>query len=105
MDELRELLRLLEERLEQHDDSRKEVQKELGKLSLKIKKSAEVLEEKISERISQDFRGKEEGILSLVEKLKEGERSDLDALIVQAQEVLSGHGVRNKNLEEREESR
>ena len=69
---LKELLELLEERLVEHDESRKEVQNELLEICSKIKKDANALEEKISGKISEDFEKREEEILCLIEKLNEG---------------------------------
>ena len=85
---LKELLVLLEERLVEHDESRKEVQNELLEICSKITKDADSLEEKISEKTSEDFNAKEEEIFGLIEKLNEGE-GDMDALTEQAQEELS----------------
>ena len=86
--ELKELLVLLEERLVEHDESRKEVQEKLKGTCSSITKDVDALEEKISGEISKDFEEKEEEILGLIEKLNE-EGGDIDALIKKAKEILS----------------
>ena len=55
---LKELLELLEERLVEHDESRKDVQAKLLEVCFKITKGADSLEEKISGEISEDFEKK-----------------------------------------------
>ena len=85
---LKELLVLLEERLVEHDESRKKVQNKMLKICSKITKDADLLEEKISGEISEDFEEKEEEILSLTEKFNRGE-GDIDALIMKAKEEMS----------------
>ena len=86
-DELKGLLCLLEERLDQHDNNRREVQSQLQETCAKMIKDADSLEEKISEKISEDFGLKEERILGLIAKLNEGE-GDMSVLIGQAKEEL-----------------
>ena len=85
---LKELLRMLEERLVEHDNNRKEVQAKLQKAAFKVKESAGSMEESVNKEIHEDFDKKEEQILGLIEKLNEGGRNS-DALIEQAQEELS----------------
>ena len=85
---LKELLVLLEERLIEHDESRKDVQAKLKEICSKIMKDADSLEEKISGEISKDFNAKEERILGFIEKLNEGE-GDMDDLAKKAKEELS----------------
>ena len=87
-DKLKGLLGLLEERLDQHDNSRREVQSQLQDTCAKMAKDADSLEEKISEKISEDFGPKEERILGLIAKLNEGE-GDMNVLLKQAKEELS----------------
>ena len=84
---LKELLVLLEERLVEHDESRKEVQAKLKETRSKIMKDTDSLEERISKEISEDFNPKEEEIFSLIKKLNEGE-GDMDALVKKAQKIL-----------------
>ena len=87
---LKELLVLLEERLVEHDESRKEVQTNLKETCSKIMKNADSLRERISEVIGEDFNAREERILGLIEKLnKEEEEEDMDALVKKAKEKLS----------------
>ena len=85
---LKELLVLLEERLVEHDESRKEVQAKLKETCSKITKDADSLEEKISGEISKDFNSKEERIFGLIEKLNEGE-GDMKVLIKKAKDELT----------------
>ena len=85
---MKELLVLLEERLVEHDESRKEVQSILEEICSKITKDADLLEEKISGEISEDYNSKEEEIFGLIENLNEGE-GDIDALVKKANEELS----------------
>ena len=87
-DVLKELLVLLEERLVEHDESRKEVQNKLLEICSKITKDPDSLEEKISGDISKNYNAKEEEIYSLIEKLNEGE-GDIDGLVKKAKEELS----------------
>ena len=85
---LKELLVLLEERLVEHDESRKDAQAKLKEICSKITKDADLLEENISGKISEDFNKKEERIFGLIEKLNEGEE-DMDGLVKKAKEELS----------------
>ena len=85
---LKELLRLLEGRLTEHDENRKKVQNKLLDRCSEIKKDADSLEEKISKEIQGGFEEKEEEILGLIEKLNEGEDAS-SGLIKEAQEVIS----------------
>ena len=87
-DELKGLLGLLGERLDQHDNNRREVQSQLQETCAKMVKDADSLEEKISEKISKDFGLKEERILGFIAKLNEGE-GDMSILLKQAKEELS----------------
>ena len=87
---LKELFVLLEERLIEHDESRKEVQAELKEICSKMKEDVKSLEEKISGKISEDFNAKEEEILGLIEKFNEGEEGgDMDVLVKKAKEELA----------------
>ena len=87
-DKLKELLGLLEKRLEEHDNSRKEVQGELEEIRSRMNEDADSLEERISGEINKDSDEKEEQILGLIEKLNEG-KCDFKVLIGQVQEILS----------------
>ena len=87
-DKLKELLGLLEKRLEEHDNSRKEVQGELKEIRSRMNEDADSLEERISGEINKDSDEKEEQILGLIEKLNEG-KCDFKVLIGQVQEILS----------------
>ena len=89
MDDLKELLWLLEERLVQHDENRKKTQDELKKECSKIRKDADSLEEKIGGEVGEDLKEKEEQILSLIEKLSEG-KDDTNTLIKEIQKILLG---------------
>ena len=90
MDELEALLRLLEERLVQHDDNRKEVQGQLQRVYSKIVKEADTLEERINGEIHEDFDPKEERVYSIIERLSEREGGgDLGELAKEAQKELS----------------
>ena len=64
---------MLEERLIEHDESRKAVQSKLKKRCSGMRKDAALLEEKISTNISEDFKEREEEILGLIAKLNEEE--------------------------------
>ena len=89
-EKLKGLLGLLEERLVEHDESRKEVQNKLKGTCSKIKEDADSLKEKINEEISEDFNAKEEETFGLIEKLNEGEGRDvMNALIEEGKEELS----------------
>ena len=85
---LKELLGLLEERLVEHDESRKEVQRELQEKCSSITKDADSLEDKFSEKTYEDFNAKEEEILGLIEKLNKGD-GDMGALIKKTKKELS----------------
>ena len=87
-DKLKELLGLLEERLVEHDESRKKVQNKLLKICSKTTKDADSLKEKISGEISEDFEEKEEEILSLTEKFNRGE-GDVEVFVKKAKEELA----------------
>lgn len=87
-DKLKELLGLLEERLVEHDESRKEVQEEMQELRSKVEEGADSLEEKMDGIIGKELEEKEERILGLVEKLNV-EEGDANDLIEQAREELS----------------
>ena len=90
---LKELLRLLEERLVQHDDNRKEVQKELEGIRTRIVSEADALEDGINNKIHAEFCPVEERILGLIENLNaklsnRREGGDLDFLMDWAQQEL-----------------
>lgn len=85
--ELGRLLRLLEERLVQHDDNRREVQNELHEACTKGVEEADSLEETIINKAREAFDETEERILGLIVKLNEGD--NLDTFIGQAQNELS----------------
>ena len=87
-DKLRELFRLLEERLVQHDDNRKEVQSRLSEACSEIKKGADLLEERITEEVRKDFGKKEERILGLIEKLNSQEEDGLAEFTVEVDEKV-----------------
>ena len=90
MDKLRELLELLEERLEQHDNNRKEVQNGLQDARTRLEEDADLVWGRIGKEISTDSDKRENQIFELINKLSEGEGeiSDLDAIMKQAEEVL-----------------
>ena len=92
MDELRELLRLLEERLVQHDNIRKEVQSDLQDVYTKTIKEADSLEEELICEVHKDFDPKEEHVLSIINKLNDNSTEEEDGLnnvIDQAEKILS----------------
>ena len=92
MERLRELLRLLEERLVQHDNIRKEVQSDLQDVYTKTIKEADSLEEELICEVHKDFDPKEEHILSIINRLNNintEEGDDLNNVTRQAEEVLS----------------
>ena len=66
------LLLLLEERLVQHDDSRKEVQKRLREVCSRMSRDANALEEKLSGEIGSALDEAEDRILSSIETLNSG---------------------------------
>ena len=82
MNTLKELLYLLEERLVEHDNSRKEVQRELQETCAEIEKDADLLEEKFSGEIHENFSKREERILGLIAELNGG--GNLDKLLKEA---------------------
>ena len=88
MDKLKEFLRLLEERLVEHDISREEIQRKLGEVCAMINDGADLLEEKINGEISKDLEEKEEKIIALVDKFIGGE-SKVSVLVKQAKKILS----------------
>ena len=87
-DKLKELLGLLEERLVQHDESRKEVQSQLQKVSAQELGDADSLEEKINEEVRKDFDPRAARISSIIDKIA-NENTNFDSLIKEAQEELS----------------
>ena len=88
-DDLKGLLCLLEERLVQHDNSRKEVQNRLEEMCSEMKEEANFLEAKIDEEAREDYGKREEQTFELLGKLGEEENDSLDGLIKEAQEELS----------------
>ena len=92
VEQLRELLRLVEERSAQHDKSKKDVQKQLQELCASVLEESVILREKIDEEIRESFYPLETQILELIEKLtdwKNKSKEEFSALIKQAEEVLS----------------
>ena len=87
-DKLKELLGLLEERLVQHDESRKEVQNKLQEISAQELGDADLLEEKINEEVRKDFDPRAARISSIIDKIA-NENTNFDNLIKEAQEELS----------------
>ena len=92
--ELKRLLGFLEERLVQHDNSRKEVQVQIDNLCARTEKDADTLEGKISSEIREPFNTTEEATFNVIEELnnklgnpKEGK--DMDALVEEARKYLS----------------
>ena len=111
MDNLKELLRLLEERLVQHDNNRAEVQSQVQEVCSGIVDEANALGEAISGKIAKDFEALEKRVFGLIDKLNskldspeeegEGKGETLNSLIKKAQEVLSKDRVYNiKHSEE-----
>ena len=88
MSNLKELLHLLEERLDEHDNSRKEVQNKLHEVCAEIVKDAGTLEEKIAEKIGKDYEEREEMIFDLIGKFTDG-RGKVGILTKQAMKILS----------------
>ena len=93
MKDLKELFRLLEERLVQHDNDRIEVQRKLQEVCANVKKCSDKLEEKLSWEIRTSFDKIEKDISSLIERLTEGGgggggESKLESLIKQARDEL-----------------
>ena len=84
----RGLFCLLEDRLVQHDNSRKEIQNQIQNIYTSTLDEANEVEEKISGEISSAFEAKEGEILELVGRLNNKE-GDLDALIKEGEGILS----------------
>ena len=98
MEELKELYRLLEERLVQHDDNRKEVQSQVDEICSSALSEADTLEENINKEGQTLFNEKEKLVLGLIEDLnnannpenKEAEgRNELNLLLDVARDGLA----------------
>ena len=89
MGEVKELLRLVEERLVQHDNNRRELQEKLESIHTRNLRDADLMEERFNREIREDFDKKEERILGLIERLNEGGGDDLESILNQAQKELS----------------
>ena len=87
-DRLKESLGLLEERLVQHDESRKEVQDKLQEISAQELGDADLLEEKINEEVRKDFDPRAARISSIIDKIA-NKNTNFDGLIKEAQDELS----------------
>ena len=86
--EPKELLDLLEERLIQHDESRKEVQRKLQGVCTKIVEDADALEEMICGEAQKGFDETENRIAKIAEELNEGGGGP-DSFVKQADKELS----------------
>ena len=85
---MEELLALLRQRLDDHNNNRVEVQNKLDEACTKIHGDANTLEDTIDSEIATKHKKYEEPILSLIEKLNKGE-GNVDALVKKAEEKLS----------------
>lgn len=99
---MQEQLCLLEERLIQHDESRKEVQKQLCVICIKAREEADALEENINREMRNAFEKREEETFSIIEKLIRTEENSSE-VEKEAQQLLSNkQKCQIKNLSGRE---
>ena len=75
MDNLKDLLPLLEKKLEELDENRKKVQGELQEIYTYLREEVGTFEENNSDAISKSFEETEERIFGIIEKLNEGDIS------------------------------
>ena len=90
---MEELLAMLRQRLDEHNNNRVEVQSKLDEACAKIQGDANTLEDTIDSEIAAKHKKYEEQVLSFIEKLNKGggggKRNGLDSLMKRAENELS----------------